>query len=217
MTADDNILPGDDIFVAYKRPFNDPRLSWEARGLLAYIMSNPGWDLNNDILMTDGPAGQHKTGRMLRELKKLGYVRRFRRNTHGGLFEWVTEVYENPELNPDYSPQAESDSCGLENGRSGYVYLAYCETGHHKIGVSASPSHRIKAINTRMPLSVELEHIIPADDMYAAEAGLHQRFDGERQEGEWFLLGDEDVRYILSLERFEQGEFHTNAASEVVS
>lgn len=89
-------------FTASNEPFNDKNLSWEARGVLGYLLSKvDGWEVRDNDLINQGPAGGAKINRILDELKAHGYLRRFRERKPDGTFEWATEVYESPKLNPD--------------------------------------------------------------------------------------------------------------------
>jgi len=75
----------------------DERLSWEARGLLGYLLSKPDdWQVRLYDLVRRGPAGEHKIRRMLRELGEAGYLRRHRFRGPDGRFEWLTMVIERP-------------------------------------------------------------------------------------------------------------------------
>jgi DnaD/phage-associated family protein len=88
-------------FSASNEPFNDKRLSWEARGLMGYLLSKPNdWEVRMTDLEEQGPAGNHKLRRMLAELRKYGYMNRIRLTVGGGKFDWITEVYESPSQNP---------------------------------------------------------------------------------------------------------------------
>ncbi len=88
-------------FAASNEPFNDVRLSWEARGLMGYLLSKPDtWQVQVTDLENKGPAKEHKLRRMLAELRKAGYMNRIRLTIPGGKFNWMTEVYESPSLNP---------------------------------------------------------------------------------------------------------------------
>lgn len=91
--------------------------------------------------------------------------------------------------------------------KPGYVYLAYCETGHYKIGRSKGPRDRIKALDTKMPVKIELLHSFPADDYVKAEEGLHRAFEDKRVNGEWFDLEKEDLRALMSITEAKDGEF----------
>lgn len=88
----------------------DRRLSWAARGLLAYLLSKPDhWKVRVSHLVNeyqpepeDGEPRQRQpkgTGEkfiysLLAELKRYGYVAYVRLSTGGGIYE----VYESPEM-----------------------------------------------------------------------------------------------------------------------
>lgn len=77
----------------------DKNLSWEARGVMAYLLSKPdGWQCRNYDLMNQGPAGRHIIQRILKELQEAGYIHRYQKS-NGHKIEWITEIYETPELN----------------------------------------------------------------------------------------------------------------------
>lgn len=87
-------------------PFRDERLSWEARGVLAYFLTRPDdWVVRNGDLINGGPAGRKKIERILNELTECGYLSRHKVRNDDGTFEWVTQVYESPALNPHHTPQ----------------------------------------------------------------------------------------------------------------
>lgn len=88
-------------FAASNEPFNDERLSWEARGLMGYLLSKPNdWKVNQKDIMNRGQAGERKVKRMLAELRKAGYMNRVRVTLEHNKFDWITEVYESPSQNP---------------------------------------------------------------------------------------------------------------------
>ena len=85
----------------------DARLTWEARGLLAFILSYPPeWKLNVGHLVKSGgilEGGRNRTGRekmyrMINELKAAGYiVGKSHRNTDGSFSGYDYLVYESPQ------------------------------------------------------------------------------------------------------------------------
>ena len=82
-------------FAASNKPFNDKQLSWEARGVMGYLLSKPDeWRVRFYDLVQQGPAGEHKIRRILKELEELGYMERERIKTSDGKFDWITTVYE---------------------------------------------------------------------------------------------------------------------------
>src|SRR3990167_9730382 len=84
------------FFAASNIPFNDDRLSWEARGIMGYLLSKPDdWQVRFTDLVRRGPAGEHKVRRILKELEDVGYLKRTRYQTEAGTFDWMSIVYEN--------------------------------------------------------------------------------------------------------------------------
>lgn len=81
-----------------KAAINDDRLSWEALGVLAYLLSKPdGWQVNLKHLVKRGRAQDHKVRRIVAELEDAGYMVRRRQNGEGGKWNWITEIYETPQ------------------------------------------------------------------------------------------------------------------------
>ncbi len=79
----------------------DERLSWGARGILAYLLSKPDdWQVRTLDLIASSPAGRDAVLHILRELEVGGYLHRLRVRSEGGRFEWRTEIFESPSLNP---------------------------------------------------------------------------------------------------------------------
>ena len=68
---------------------NDSRLTWEARGMLVYLLGNSA---NGTIRIGDlihqAPCGRDKTRRILEELEKAGYIRRTRKRNEDGTLGW---------------------------------------------------------------------------------------------------------------------------------
>ena len=53
-------------FTASNEPFIDKRMSWEARGLMGYLLTKPdNWTVRIDDLVKQGPAKLTKLRRML--------------------------------------------------------------------------------------------------------------------------------------------------------
>ena len=78
-------------------PLNDGRLSWEARGLLAWLISKPNtWIVNPKAIARRGRTGRDRVKRMLAELTANGYLVRTRHRSGDGQFRWESIVYEEP-------------------------------------------------------------------------------------------------------------------------
>ena len=86
-------------FVASNEPFNDKRLSWEARGVMGYLLSKPdNWEVMFNDLVNNGPAGEKLIRRILKELQEYGYLERKQSRLPNGKYEWVSTVYETPHI-----------------------------------------------------------------------------------------------------------------------
>jgi len=77
----------------------DSTLSWEARGMLAYLLSKPdNWDTRFSDLMEEGGSGRERTQKIIKELKDHGYIRRLQtRNAQGVYLPGQLLVFETPE------------------------------------------------------------------------------------------------------------------------
>lgn len=105
-------------FTASNEPFVDEKISWEARGLMGYLLTKPNnWEVRTADLTKKGPAKEHKIRRMLAELRKAGYMNRIRITLPGGKFDWVTEVYESPIQNPKKTSGGFSTSGSATRGK----------------------------------------------------------------------------------------------------
>lgn len=84
-----------DYFAVSNQPFNDDHLSWEARGVMGYLLSKPDdWSVRFNDLVRSGPAGDHKVRRILKELEDAGYLVRERFQKPDGTFDWQSTIYE---------------------------------------------------------------------------------------------------------------------------
>lgn len=77
---------------------NDDRLSWKAKGLLAYLLSKPDdWQIYERELVKRSTDGRDAVRTGLRELEKYGYMsRRQLRNEDGSFSGMEYIVYERP-------------------------------------------------------------------------------------------------------------------------
>lgn len=90
-------------------PLNDNRLSWEARGLLAWLLSKPNsWFINSEVIAKHGRTGRDKVKRMLAELMANGYLVRNRYRSDEGQFRWESIVYEEPTSQHNVNSSVES-------------------------------------------------------------------------------------------------------------
>jgi hypothetical protein len=80
----------------------DARLSFAARGLLAYLLSLPdNWEVRVSHLIEQSPAGRDAVYAMLKELTAFGYMRRIeKRDAAGRILGYDTVVMEQSENPP---------------------------------------------------------------------------------------------------------------------
>ena len=97
--------------VMNKTALHDPRLSWKAKGLHAYMLSMPNdWKFYDDDLVKHAKDGKDALKSAIKELKQYGYMRRERRQNEQGKFEWETIVYEEP-----YTENPSMEKPSMEN------------------------------------------------------------------------------------------------------
>lgn len=76
---------------------NDERLSFKAKGMLAYLLSKPdNWRVSDRHLATIGPDGRAAVQAALKELETFGYLKRERIRSEDGTFSWVSTIYDEP-------------------------------------------------------------------------------------------------------------------------
>jgi nucleoside 2-deoxyribosyltransferase len=81
---------------------------------------------------------------------------------------------------------------------NGYVYIL--RSGDFiKIGKSKNVDQRLTQISPKTPMPVTLLHTITSDDMSWAEAQLHRHYAHYRTNGEWFLLPQADLDWLLTI------------------
>jgi hypothetical protein len=105
-----------------RRVLEDNRLSWAARGVMAYLLAKPdNWEVRPGDLQRNGGCGRDAVRSILAELEAHGYLWRHKVNGGGGKFTWVHRVYESPELNPLFRStlKAVRDEPGVEKPPTG--------------------------------------------------------------------------------------------------
>lgn len=79
------------------KALRDPRLSFKATGLLAFLLSLPDeWTPNSNHLAGVKTDGRDSVRAGLRELEAAGYLVRTRRLLPNRTFDWLIEVHEHP-------------------------------------------------------------------------------------------------------------------------
>jgi len=93
----------------------DDRLSWEAIGLLSFLLSKPDdWTVSKQHLISCRDAGDHKIKRILGELQDAGYLARQRTQDEEGKFVWESVVYDTPQREGESIPRKSIDGSSTD-------------------------------------------------------------------------------------------------------
>lgn len=87
----------------------DTRLSFEARGLLAYLLSHiDGWTVRCEVIRAENKIGKEKLQRLFKELESVGYaeLRAERENETGRFRGTYWNIFEVPLSRPTENPAA---------------------------------------------------------------------------------------------------------------
>lgn len=86
------------IAVFEDTPLRDPRLSWKAKGIAAYLLSKPpGWQIWTGDLIRRSTDGYAAVLAGLKELETYGYLKRERSNDARGRLQWRKTLSAIPE------------------------------------------------------------------------------------------------------------------------
>ena len=101
--------PVANFYILENRIAEDSRLSWEARGVLIFLLVKPtDWTVRVSHLIDSGPAGKDKIARIIKELRDAGYISYCRRrNGDGTLGESEYAVHEYPTPDDPEEPKPE--------------------------------------------------------------------------------------------------------------
>ena len=91
----------DNFTIVSNTIVRDHRLSWKARGLLIYLLSQPDhWRASSAHLASISPEGIHAVRTGLKELEAAGYLRRARHQRPNGTWQTDNIIYDQPVDNP---------------------------------------------------------------------------------------------------------------------
>ena len=83
--------------VVSKTVFEEPNVTWKAKGLMGYLLSRPDdWTVRMGDLVKRSRDGMASVRTTVNELIDHGYMTRERIQTDHGWFQWTIEVYETP-------------------------------------------------------------------------------------------------------------------------
>lgn len=106
--------------VMNRTALNDERLSWKAKGIMAYMLSMPDdWVFYMDELTSHSTDGKASFRAGFNELKKCGYIERKPVREGQRIKEWETIVHEMPK-NPLFTDFQEVENQEVENQDVGF-------------------------------------------------------------------------------------------------
>lgn len=124
-----------DFFQMDNAPMEDRRLSWKAKGLLAYLVSRPhDWIVRLGDLEGRSTDGRSAVRSGLEELKQFGYAEFHREHREDGTFECWWVVYERPSAE---NQQPQSGNPPVDN-------RTYTKTDCTKTKVTSADNHNAR-------------------------------------------------------------------------
>lgn len=104
-----------------KYVLNDDTISWEAKGIMAYILSKPdGWIIRKTDLIKKSKSGKTRVESALLELMASGYLNWYQMvdEETGQFGDWVYDVYERPNFNPNLEKCMAEGKKRIENRKN---------------------------------------------------------------------------------------------------
>lgn len=97
--------PTEHFTVLQNSVLRDQRLSFKARGVLAYLLSLPdNWQTSAEHLATQSPDGAFAIRSALTELEAVGFIRRTKHRDDLGRVRTVTTVFDRPQPGRGFPP-----------------------------------------------------------------------------------------------------------------
>ncbi|HDR6396575.1 TPA: DNA-binding protein, partial [Bacillus thuringiensis] len=104
----------------------DERLSWKAKGILAYALTLPdNWTFHISELSQHAKDGEDSLRSGFKELKALGYIKRYpvRDEKSKKITNWETEIYETPDMGKPYMEEPLMEKPHVEKPLVGNLHV----------------------------------------------------------------------------------------------
>ena len=164
----------------------DTKLSWKAKGVLAYLLSLPDdWQIYENELQGHSKDGKDSLNKGLQELINAGYIKRTRtRNGKGQLKAYEYQVFENPTYT-GLSKVGFSKTGEPATTNNYHTDNKLIDKERNK-GISKENSMQFLDFTEKNPESIFLEDIIPAVEYYMA---TYKAYTGKKhpnlKESQW--------------------------------
>lgn len=81
-----------------KRPLENEEMSWQAKGMLTYLLSKPAnWNVCVEDLINRSKDGKTAVYATIKELEALGHIVKSAHRQDGRITKWIYDVFEEPE------------------------------------------------------------------------------------------------------------------------
>lgn len=132
--------PSDQFAQIRNDALSDGRLSFKARGLLAYLLSRPvGWETSTDRLASQGVDGRDAIRTAMWELERFGYVIRSQSRDKAGQWQHDQMVTDQPEQD-NASSQVTDITAGQT--RDGFSVVGAPDVGSPHVGQPGDTSKK---------------------------------------------------------------------------
>ena len=181
-------------FQAPVKPFRDPSISLEAKGLLAVIYSTYGEDDFEQAVRDSGINIDKHYYSLLDECLETEYVRK----EFSGQYKFTHETVEEEKSRELWEDRQKEKIINTTEIDPVFVYII--ETNNkYKIGIAGDLSNRVRQITTSSPYQVTVLYYHKMNSRKSAiekEKLLHDKFSTKRLRGEWFELDKDDLDWI---------------------
>ncbi len=132
-----------------KRILTDKRLSWKAKGLIAYLLSKPDdWKVIIEDLVNQGPDGKDLVSGIVKELMRYDYLQReIQRDEAGKIASWDYDVHEMPGLFEAEATSRKSTSGKPSSGKPSSGKPATTNKGFYKQRILQTNEHTHRKTN----------------------------------------------------------------------
>lgn len=105
--------------VMSNRHFKEKSMSLKAKGLLSLMLSLPDdWDYTVSGLVAICKEGTKAVQSTLSELEEFGYLKRTRAHGDKGLFEYIYDIYEQPQAGSPQTEEPQTEKGCMDEGRT---------------------------------------------------------------------------------------------------
>lgn len=199
-------------FCMSRKTAQDNRLSLEARGILAYLLSKPDdWEIMKSDLMTAGNCGRDKINSIIKELIKFGYlIVEYPHVTEDGpkkgqFLPAFYRLHEEPFTENPLTPEASTPNQHLDSTEETHSTdstekpLCATQRTRKKSGKKVIPAEKMNPMKDEIAAVFEWDW----DTMTADERGVIQRTAHS------LCSSNVDPSEVIHIYRFCQGHYDT--------